>query len=340
MKSRKMLKHKTRKNRKITKKQIMRGGGMFDLVTKLFGKKEKQQQEKQQQEEGDVPTPEFGTRINQMQQQSQSQPNQNSFSINNDEDEHVSTGEMTRRRNANGTLPNQQIISAVKQQEQEQEGDPDSGMIDEKKEIIMYLYKQLIKIKLNTWSNTFYYKSVKKCKPDFSKLLYFLKSFIDDKFNYSYVNKILDSINVITLNKFCFKLNKKLPSLLNDLKQAITIYLEQSNIKLDNENLTHDNILNTTAEEEISNLREKYNMMDQQIREVEEKRLYNARRNEKLKTDFLKPQPAVYPEKMLFNQRQQQFSRYISTPPTQGGKTKKRSKKMRSKCQTKSKSKK
>jgi len=298
MKSKHLKTLKTTKNRKITKNKTVRGGGIWEY---FFPKKEKPQQQ-----EGDVTTAEYENRINQKQKQPQSI--QNSIST----DDEVSTGEMMRRINANETLPKQQIISDVKQKETE--GDPEyAGMIVDQKNKIDILYKKLIKIKLNTWSNTFYYKSVKNCKPDFSKLLFFLDSLIQSNFDYSYCDKILDIINVIRRDKYCFKLNKKLPSLLDELEQAIRIYIDQSNTTLDNENLTQTLTTGTLTSETEKAFPKYYSNTNKRMEKIEKRLLNNTR--------VSRVNPNTY------------------IPISEGGKTRKHNKKMRTKHHTKSKTK-
>ena len=318
------------KKRRTTKKQIMNGSGMFDF---FFGKK-KEPQNVQNEEE--ITTPDFGTKINNIQKQ-ESQPQQYTPVL---DEEDVNTDEYERQINTN--LPKKEIQPSSANVKQEPEGDPGyAGMIDEQKQIIRFLYKKLIKIKLNSWANTFYYKSVKKCKPDFSKLLHFLNLFINKKFDCSYCNKMLDSINTIAINKYCFKLNKKIPSLLNDLKQAITTYMESIDINLNDTDTITSSPINTPPD--IKELEKKYNIMEQQLSEIEQKKMDDTKRQEEQMKVFFAPKKSVNLEKMWVRQYQKQnknrFNSYLSTdktlnstprkpslPLSEGGKTRKRSK--------------
>jgi hypothetical protein len=159
-------------------------------------------------------------------------------------------------------------------------------------------------------------------------------SFVGNNFEITNANKILDIINVFSLNN-CVKLNRKLPSLLNSLKLAIETYMEQmdlNGISYDTEEDFHPN-----TKKYVDAVQNVYGDLEEEANEIQQNRLNNIRKEEKQKQDFLAPQPAVYQEKMLFNRQQQQFPSYVSTP--QGGKTRKRSKnkKMRSNCHTKTK---
>jgi hypothetical protein len=316
MKSKKLLKHRVKK---INKRKTIKGGGMWNSFTGLFSSKKKEPQNVQN--DGDIETPEFGTQINNLQKQDFVNVNEN-----------------------RGYYP----------VDEEDSGDSEySEILNQQKEIITKIYKKLLKIKINSWSNTFYYKSVKKCKPDYQKLLVFINFFMSNNFNITDANKVLDIINVFSLNN-CYKLNRKLPSLMNSLKQAIETYIEHSDLPGiaddDDEYKHHPN-----TKKYINTVQDVYGELEQEVVEDEKQKMRDNQNIEKQKKDFLSPQPSVYVEKMLYNRGQQQFPSYISTPTTpleqvknstqatpidpskpsqplsEGGKTRKHSKKNRNK---------